>query len=75
MLVVLGFFYIFQPKSAIKNSFACMLNSHMLLVTQSNYVFHRAKIYFLYHQIPYFSYGIQVLLAFIPSSISLMLSP
>lgn len=43
-----------------------MLNSHMLLVTQSNYVFHRAKIHLLYYQIPYSNYGIQVLLAFIP---------
>lgn len=42
-----------------------MLNSHMLLATQSNYVFHRAKIYLLYHQTPYFTYGIQVLLTFI----------
>lgn len=41
-----------------------MLNSHMLLVTQNNYVFQRAKIYLLYHQ-TYFTYGVQVLLAFI----------
>lgn len=41
-----------------------MLNNHMLLVTPSNYVFHKAKIYLLYQQ-TYFTYGIQVLLAFI----------
>lgn len=42
-----------------------MLNNNILLVTQSNYLFQRVSACWLYHQNPYFSYGVQVLMAFL----------